>query len=415
MTDVILISSIFENAEDTNSRLISEIQIVKSLFEKIPQIFNINSDESLVNYIDISNKQANYKIIIIATGGTENFAQQIIKKSNTPILMLANSQKNSLAAALEIKSYFASNKNLQLFYYENIEELEKKIQLFRKSMETIQAINKAKVGIIGKPSDWLLTSQNISSFGQFTTEMIKIDIEEVNKNFQLVDYSSSTESIKDKFKEINVSDKDLENSERVFEVINRMVSDYKLDALTIRCFDLLKFKYTACMALSRLNDDKITAGCEGDLFALFTMMVAQQLSGKETWMANPASINKNENTLVLAHCTIPTNMLANFDETNLSTHMESDLSTAIQGPLKKSDITVLRFGGYFNKLLYSTGKIVETNMKDPNLCRTQVKIKLDMDISCWIDNSLGNHNILVYGDISDLLQEFCRCSDINIM
>jgi L-fucose isomerase-like protein len=54
-------------------------------------------------------------------------------------------------------------------------------------------------------------------------------------------------------------------------------------------------------------------------------------------------------------------------------------------------------------------------MGDKNLCRTQAIIKLDGDVSNWLDNSLGNHQVIVYGNILEKLKVFCRLSDIELV
>ena len=46
-----------------------------------------------------------------------------------------------------------------------------------------------------------------------------------------------------------------------------------LDAVTVRCFDLLDDPGTSgCLALASLNDDGIVAGCEGDVPSALAML-----------------------------------------------------------------------------------------------------------------------------------------------
>ena len=51
-------------------------------------------------------------------------------------------------------------------------------------------------------------------------------------------------------------------------------------------------------------------------------------------------------------------------------------------------------------------------MDDPELCRTQVRVKLKGDVKEFIDKILGNHLILAYGDITDELLDFCKFKGI---
>lgn len=414
MINVVLLFSQFEERTVLEKRFKTEIEfIIHSNFIKSEIVF-LNSIKESENFID--NNSNNYAtIIIIGSGGTEEYAKIIIDSSNKPFLILANSKQNSLAASLEIKAYFRFTKKLKQYYYEIIEEFTSVIENFVQVNNTIEQINSASIGVIGKPSNWLLTSQNVKSIGDFDTKLIEIDVEEINKIVGSISSSTKTSTINNQYHDKCVRSSEIENSSKVYDALKGIALKYNLEALTVRCFDLLKYNYTACMALSTLNDENIVSGCEGDVFALFTMLVANKLTNQPAWMANPASINKKDNTLILAHCTIPSKMLNSLDQSKLTTHMESGLSVAIQGPLKTGNVTVLRIGGNFDKILFSTGQIIDTDMRDPDLCRTQVNIKLDSNVQDWTNQSLGNHQILVYGNISDELIDFCSFTNIEIV
>ena len=185
----------------------------------------------------------------------------------------------------------------------------------------------------------------------------------------------------------------------------RLKEKHKLSAITIRCFDLLKYGYTACLGTSLCNDEGFVAGCEADLEALLTMMIVSYLTGEPCWMANPSRIEKNK--LVLAHCTIATKMIS---KATLLPHMESGKCVAVRGPLKKGKATLVRFGS--GRMQIAVGEIVRSDMQEPDLCRTQVELRID-DPEKWIENALGNHQVLVYGDIKQMLLDFCRFKGIK--
>lgn len=414
MINIVILFSQFEDKTVLEKRFKNEIETLVSSKFIIPEIVFINSTKGSERFVT-SNLNGYPTIVILGSGGTEEYAKFLIEASNKPFLVIANSKQNSLAASLEIKSYFSDLKKLKHYYYEFIDEFSSAIENFILVNNAIDEINSSSLGVIGKPSDWLLTSQNVKSVGSFSTKLIEIDVEEINKIVGSSSSSMVTSTINNQYHDKCVSSSEIVNSSKVYDALKSISKKNNLDALTVRCFDLLKYNYTACMALSILNDENIVSGCEGDIFALFTMLVANKLTNKSVWMANPASINKKENTLILAHCTIPSTMLKSLDEAKLTTHMESGLSVAIQGPLKTQDITILRIGENFDKILFSTGQIVDTDMRDTELCRTQVKIKLNVDVTEWINNSLGNHQILVYGNISDALIDFCSFTNIEIV
>ncbi len=89
----------------------------------------------------------------------------------------------------------------------------------------------------------------------------------------------------------------------------------------MKCFDLLEYQKTACLQLAKLD---IPAGCEGDLNAVFIMLLIRYIFGKPSWMANVCKLNP----LVLAHCTVPLEMVEDYE---LTTHVESGIGIAVRG------------------------------------------------------------------------------------
>jgi L-fucose isomerase-like protein len=145
------------------------------------------------------------------------------------------------------------------------------------------------------------------------------------------------------------------------------------------------------------------------------MMVAQLLSGDAVWMANPSSLNKDRNEIVFAHCTVPTTFLSDVSFSGLTTHMESNKSTAIRGPLNPGEVTIMRFASTFDKVIAVRGKIVQSDMKNANLCRTQAVIKIEGDVEEWMNKTFGNHHVIVYGNLIPQLEHFCDFTDVELI
>ena len=166
--------------------------------------------------------------------------------------------------------------------------------------------------------------------------------------------------------------------------------------------------------MSLCNDRGVVAGCEADLESTLTMMIVSFLTGEPCWMANPARIDVAENSITLAHCTVATKMITDLQKSALVSHFESGKGVSIRGPLRKTNVTLARLGGKgLGQMLIATGKIIKSNMRDPNLCRTQVEVKLDGTVQNFIGKSLGNHQILAYGNLKPLLKDFCGFKGIE--
>ncbi len=416
MINLVILYSALERKNQVNERTSAEIKKIKFNLGEIKFTGFINDLKTAEKAAYETKDEYSGTILFIASGGTEALISKFAKILTQPVILLSSAAKNSLAASLEAYAVLKKSCKIKLLYYNNVDEILPQLKIFSVVCSAINKINNSKFGLIGKPSDWLLTSAEINHFGAFDTELVKYEIDELIKeidNAPEEEADGISAELKRSYGSVDVPDSSLLDSSRVYLGVNKIIETGGLSSVSIRCFDLLEHGYTACTAVSMCNDEGITAGCEGDLQATFSAMIANYMLGKPGWMANPSVIDPVDNTLVLAHCTIPSKMLSDLSRSGLTTHMESGISTANRGPLYKRDVTVFRVGGNFDKLVAVRGEILESDMKYPSLCRTQVRLKLKGDINDWIENTVGNHQILVYGNLVEHLKDFCRFTGIE--
>lgn len=207
------------------------------------------------------------------------------------------------------------------------------------------------------------------------------------------------------------SDFNLEDSSRVYTLLQHIKKDKKLDAITVECFPLVRnLAVTACLALSKMNTEGLPAGCEGDIASITGKIIVKALTRQIPWMANVASIEKN--SIFLAHCTIATNLVEVF---NITTHFETNLGTSVQGRFKANEVTLFRINSELNKAFISRGEVIELPEK-VDACRTQIKVHIpDEDRQKLKDNPLGNHHLVIPGDHSELLSYFCKLTKLDII
>ena len=102
-------------------------------------------------------------LIFVRTGGTEGIFQQLmptlIGKSDAPFYLLASDKSNSLAASLEILSYLRQQGKQGEILHGNPEYIASRIQLLCRVESAVKRLHKSRLGVIGKPSDWLIASQ----------------------------------------------------------------------------------------------------------------------------------------------------------------------------------------------------------------------------------------------------------------
>ena len=137
------------------------------------------------------------------------------------------------------------------------------------------------------------------------------------------------------------------------------------------------------------------------------LLWASELLGATPWMANPARLDPERNTLWLAHCTVPRTLV---ESCGLRSHFESGLGIGIQGTMSTGPVTLLRIGGKkMDRLWLAEGEILRSG-KAENLCRTQVEIKITRGgtVTDLLSAPLGNHLVLVFGHQLGRLRRWCE-------
>ena len=131
------------------------------------------------------------------------------------------------------------------------------------------------------------------------------------------------------------------------------------------------------------------------------MMIAQALTGKTGFQANPARIDVESGKMLFAHCTVPFNMVRSWQ---WDTHFESGIGVGIHGELPQGKVTVFKVSGKLDRLFVAEGEL-QYNQYEENLCRTQVALQLQpADARYFLTSPIGNHHIILPGHHKALLE-----------
>ena len=339
---------------------------------------------------DISDYDCDLKLIFIQSGGSENLFLQNFDKLKEPYYLLTNGSNNSLAASLEIMTYITGRGKSGEILHGDLGYIVDRIKTLAMTEQLRKKLSETVFGVMGRPSDWLIAS--VPSYDEVTKKLgitfKDISLEEVKQEFDRA-LMVNKELLPGLF-----DDAEKTKALRTFGAFKTIAERYGLSGFTVRCFDLLQpLATTGCAGLAILNDEGVTATCEGDIAALISMHIVRLLTGQPSFQANPSRISPADNTAVLAHCTIP---LAMTKDLRLDTHFESGTGIAIKGYLKEEDVTIFRMSADLKNFFVSDGKILK-NLDEPDLCRTQILVKFAEDVSEILRKPCGNHHIVFYG------------------
>lgn len=383
--------------------------IHKDLFVEIEKHFTLH----LVSYKDAESIPTDeYKMAFISSGGVENLVTQYFDLLPYPIHLLTDGRQNSLAASLEVSAWIR-NKGMKVhIIHATTRNMVKQLIDHHRAFAARREIKGKRIGVVGFPSPWLVASNvdYLLAKRRWGIDFVDIPMEEIYCLFyQIKDddigYDASLFAQKAAACREGTPE-DLLKAMRLYKAVKTICEKKKLDAVTLSCFALIeKLDTTGCLALALLNDEGIPAGCEGDLQAIVTMLIAHVLTGQTGFMANPAFINDELNEIVLAHCTVCTRMTEQFIIRN---HFESQTGIAIQGILPEGEVTLMKCGGEcLDEYFVSSGYLKE-NTEHPEACRTQVRIRLGRPVEYFMCNPLGNHHVLLMGDHEKVIHEFMQ-------
>ena len=323
----------------------------------------------------------NLDLIYVRTGGAEGIFKgllpDMLARGTERFYLLTSGKSNSLAASLEILSYLRQQGLKGEVLHGSAAYLQERIHTLETVAQALKKLQGTRIGakLIEVPMEELLQ------------EIAKAPAEQAPAEEKMAD---------------NVR-KSYPGATQIYHALQVLVKRHELGALTLRCFDLLTaVGNTGCLALASFNAEGIPAACEGDVPALLAMMIAQALLGCTGFQANPSRIDVQTGQLLFAHCTVPFNMVENWQ---YDTHFESGIGVGIHGNLPEGPVTVFKVDGKLDRHFAAEGTLLRNQYED-NLCRTQVVLQLKPeDARYFLTDPIGNHHIILPGHCRALLEE----------
>jgi len=348
----------------------------------------------------------NPDILFFLSGGSELEALNYSRPGKF-LLLAAFEENNSYAAATEVKAHFDKiGQDCLLCDLKN--EKDRQVILdFIKAGKACKRLKGKRLGLIGEVSEWLVASTIPGEIlaSKLGIELVRLSWNEVRNYKDFAPDADFSETFKTD-RNLNISD-----AGKVHQALAEIVTRKKLDAITVECFSLVKENsVTACLALSKFNDDNIPAGCEGDLASVTGIMIAQEVTGIIPWMANTVKVDAE--SAKFAHCTAPTNLLSEF---KIETHYETGLGTAVKGHFESDEITIFRIDNTLENAFLTRGTVI-SRPESKDACRTQIEVKISRDAASILKNTpLGNHHLIIPGNQIQKLKMFCKIKSIRLI
>ncbi|HAL91714.1 MAG TPA: hypothetical protein DCM68_01660 [Verrucomicrobia bacterium] len=353
----------------------------------------------------------------VETGGVEN---EVIRRYRSRTqqgraglaLLIAHPAHNSLPAALEILAQVQQEGGagrIYLLHGPDDRSTLAGIEQTARCLAANRQLSEDRLGLVGASSDWLVASSHRPEVvaNRFGMKVLPLAVEELRAHiarepepaagpeFEVWERAAGAEG---------VTRAAFVRAAGVYRALKELVRIHRLSAVTVRCFDLVKQDgTTGCLALSRLADEGISAGCEGDIPSVVMLRWLWHLTGRPGWMANPSDVDVHKGEVLLAHCTVPLGLVG---EHRLKNHFESGLGIGIDGTFAPGPVTLLRLGGANLERWWGAEGTLAESRHEANLCRTQAKVRITPAAAAeLLEAPLGNHLVLVPGHVRALFRE----------
>lgn len=349
-------------------------------------------------------------VILVLTGGVERDVLKATAQLPSPILLMAHPAQNSLPAALEVLAKIRRDGGEGRVLYGNAAQIVPELRLELLVAHAWDKVRFSRVGLIGEPSEWLVASDVDPAFvkGRLAVDLVNVDVRELIQRVREAKVPrKEVQQFTRQAKGIDGPKSDeVRDAVAVYRALRSLVDEHRLSACTVRCFDLVTDLHTTgCYALSRLNDEGVPAGCEGDLQTLFSLYIAALLTERVAFIGNIASVEPEARRVGMAHCMCPLSMAIHY---SVYSHFESGLGVGISGTLPDGPYTLFRLGGErLDRLFIREGELEATEFRS-DLCRTQLALRLSEPVDELLNDPLGNHHIVIPGHHRRTIEQFHR-------
>ena len=417
-------------------------QFIKDIEAAVGQTFDYRET-------DFSDFGAFGDIIYVRTGGTEGIFKKVFEgHEGARVRLLTSGQSNSLAASMEILSWLNRQGLGGEILHGSVQEIASELLKYYpspvgaksplvKPYVPSKALSGKRYGVVGHPSDWLISSDVDYAAAKeiLGAELIDISIDELidevrgsaaggslqetsatlhpSHRLSILETAGPSRSRghgrprfleenlqrqPESLKPLNVpkygrpfGETDFEDSMKIYKALKDIAIRYSLDGLTLRCFDLLTaLGNTGCMSLAMLNAEGLVATCEGDVPAMLSMALVREKYGVSGFQANLSKIDGDK--YLFAHCTVPLDMVQDYC---YDTHFESGIGVALHGILPLGKARIFKLGADLQHCINQEVEILD-NPYGANLCRTQILVKAPVGLrNYFLRAPLGNHHIIV--------------------
>jgi len=195
--------------------------------------------------------------------------------------------------------------------------------------------------------------------------------------------------------------------------LEHQAKEKNVSSLAVRCWPefIEGYGQAACGSVSKLTDDGIVTGCEGDVLGTITSAIMREFAGSAPFLADIVHVDYKANEATLWHCgAAPFSLAAPGERVTLGEEFGIG-GLNVEFPLKSGFVTMARLGylGGEYRMLVTTGEALKIG---PIVKGTVAQVRCDANVRTLMDELIHggweHHLTMIYGDVAAELEQLCR-------
>jgi L-fucose isomerase-like protein len=191
---------------------------------------------------------------------------------------------------------------------------------------------------------------------------------------------------------------------KVYAGLHQRACDKGYAGIAVRCWPdfFVEYGCSACGALAMLNEDRVPAGCEADMYGVVTSLILQRASGEAVFNTDLVDVDAADDTVVFWHCgQAPLDMADPEFQPRGTIHSNRKMPLLSEFPLKPGRFTLARLtrGGGTLRLMLGAGEMLRRPLA---FSGTAGVARLDVPAATFLDTilteGLEHHSAIAYGE-----------------
>jgi L-fucose isomerase-like protein len=213
----------------------------------------------------------------------------------------------------------------------------------------------------------------------------------------------------------------LDKSLRLYEALDSLKRDHKLDGFAVRCWPETFTEYgcAICGPMGMMGETGTACACEADMLGALTTLLMTEAAGSPAWLVDIVDMDGASDTGVFWHCgSAPLSMRDPEFAARAQIHSNRKMPLLAEFTLKPGRITIARLTQAQNglALVIGTGEVVRAPM---SFTGTSGTVRFDGGADAAGDVLIGemleHHVAFAYGDFRPLLESWAALKGLPVI